>query len=303
MPAKRIAYCVASRGNPRQLAESLYSTLKPCALAATKAVVGLDADDPTLAEAQALLDALGPERIVVSVAPREDSIGAVYNRCAAAVDADIYLNSADDFRILTPGWDAIVAREAAAAFPDGIGMLGVGPLPFPNAVLPAVEATTRGLIEKMGYFIQDYTPFWWMDNWLYEIAAMIGRTHYIPMEVEFVGPMRTRGLREVVYWCEFFGKMRVHRRAIAESILASPDLQISAERRQELFNALDHVCALFEGSLEQLAELAKAEGTKPIGFDAPDDERYRRIKARSMRVLQEFEQDRTRAVSGTAHCI
>ncbi len=259
--------------------------------------MGLDEDDPTLAEAQALLDVLGPERIVVSIAPREDSIGAVYNRCAAAMDADIYLNSADDFRILTHGWDAIVAREAAAAFPDGIGMIGVGPLPFPNSVLPAVEATTRGLIDKMGYFIQDYTPFWWMDNWLYEIAAMIGRTHYIPMEVEFVGPLQTRGLREVVYWCEFFGKMRVHRRAIAESILASPDFQVSAERRQELFDGLDPVCALFEGSIEHLAELAKAEATAPVGFDAPDDERYRRIKARSMRVLQELEQDRTRAGS------
>jgi hypothetical protein len=106
----------------------------------------------------------------------------------------------------------------------------------------------------------------------------------------------------VIYWCEFFGKMRVHRRAIAESILASPDLQISPQRRQELFNALDHVCALFEGSLEHLAELAKAEETKPVGFDAPDDERYRRIKARSMRVLQELEQDRARAASPAALC-
>jgi hypothetical protein len=296
MRAKRIAFCVASRGNPRQLFESLKRTLHSCALPATKAIVGLDADDPTLAEAEALLGALGGGRIVVSTAPREDSIGAVYNRCAAAVDADIYLNAADDFMILTPGWDALVAKEASV-FPDGIGMIGVGPLPFPNSVLPAVEATTRGLIDKMGYFIQPHTPYWWMDNWLYEIAAMIGRTHYMPMDVEFVGPMRTRGLREIVYWANFFSKMRAHRCAIAKSILSSPDLLMSAERRQELFDGMDDMCAMFERSLAFLIERASVEGAEAVGFDAPDDERYRRIKARSMRVLEELEQSGARIAS------
>jgi hypothetical protein len=295
MPAKRIALCIPSRGNPQQLVETLDLTLRPCVLPTTTAIVGLDEDDPTLAETQTLIDALSDKRIVISTAPREDAVGAVYNRCAAAVNADLYLNSADDGRILTPGWDAIIAREAEV-FPDGIGMIGIGQLPF-DSVLPALAATTRRLIDKMGYFIQDHTPFWWMDNWLYEIATMIGRSHYIPMDIGFAGPMRTRGLRDVTYWACFFDEMRVHRRSIAETILASPDFLVSPERRQELLDALDDVCALFKSSQSTHRDPAYAERFQVLSYDAPDDERYRRIKARSMTILQELEQQRARLAS------
>jgi hypothetical protein len=284
--SKRIALCIASRGNPLSLFATLHSILPQCALSATTAVVGLDDDDPTLIDARVVLDALGPERIIVSIGPREDSIGAVYNRCAAAIDADLYINGADDFKIVTGGWDVLLS-QAAEFFPDDIGMIGFGQMPWPS-ILPAVSATTRGLIKKMGYFVQDYTPYWWMDTWLYEIATMIGRSHYVPIDVEVIGPVRTRGLREFTYWVSFVDDMRVHRRAIAESILSSPDFLVSPERRQELRESLDHVCAEFRAGHVLPRNPAHAAGIEAAGYDAPDDERYRRIKARSMKVLQEW---------------
>jgi len=292
MPDKRIALCIASRGNPRSLFETLRSILPRCALPATTAVIGLDADDPDLPSAQAVIEALGSERIVVSVAPRADAIGAVYNRCAAAVEADLYINGADDFRILTSGWDAILAHEAGV-FRDNIGMIGFGQPPVPS-VLPSVEATTRGLIQKMGYFLQDYTPYWWMDTWLYEIATMIGRNHYVPIEVELMELNRTRGLREVNYWARFFDEMRVHRRAIAERIISSPDFLASAERRQELHGALDHLCKIFERSLAFLRDPAYGQQLEITAHEAADDERYRRVKERSLKVLEELEESRVR---------
>lgn len=293
MPDKRVALCIASRGNPRLLSETLRAILPKCTLSTTKAVVGLDDDDPTLLQARAALDTLGGKRIVVSIGPRQDSIGAVYNRCASSVDADLYINGADDMRILTQGWDALLAQEAGL-FPDGIGMIGFGQLPFPS-ILPALAATTRGLIEKMGYFLQDYTPYWWMDTWLYEIASMIGRTHYVPIDVEAIGPLQTRGLREFTYWVCFFDDMRVHRRAIAESILSSPDFLVSTARRQELRDNLDHVCAEFRKRHVVPRDPATGERIEKAGaYDAPDDERYRRIKARSMKLLQELEQNPAR---------
>ncbi len=225
--SKRIAVCIASRGNARLLFETLHSVLRQCALPETKAVVGLDEDDPTLADALTLIEALGNERIILSIAAREDSIGAVYNRLAAACDADLYINGADDFKIITPRWDGLLA-QAANIFPDGIGMLGFGQMPW-QTVLPGCAATTRGLIEKMGYFMQDFTPYWWMDLWLYEIATMIGRNHHVPIDVEWTGSLRTRGLRDFVYWVTFVHEMRAHRRAIAETIISSPDFLVSAE--------------------------------------------------------------------------
>jgi hypothetical protein len=292
MSDKRIALCVASRGNPQFLFESLRMSLSTCALSSTIAVVGLDDDDPELANAQLVIDALGIERIVVSVAPRTDSIGAVYNRCASAVGADLYVNAADDVSISTNGWD-ILLSQAAAAFPDDIGMIGFGDMPF-DSMLPALAATTRGLVDRMGYFLQDYTPFWWLDTWLYEIATMIGRSHYVPVDVQFLGPLRTRGLRDFTYWARFFDDMRAHRRSIAETILSSPDFLVSAERRQELRDGLDHICAMFARSQTTQRDPAHAARVEVLAYDAPDDERYHRIKARSAKILQELERSRTR---------
>jgi hypothetical protein len=286
MSAKRIALCIASRGNPRSLFETLAATLAKCALSTTTAVIGLDDDDPDLANARLVIDALSTERIVVSVARRADTVGAVYNRCAAAIEADLYINGADDLKIVTPGWDAVLS-QMAGVFPDNIGMIGFGQMPF-ESVLPATAATTRGLIERMGYFVQDYTPYWWMDTWLYEIATMIGRSHYVPLDVAFLGPLRTRGLRDFTYWACFFDEMRIHRRAIAEAILSSSDFSVSAERRQELRIELDHVCAVFERSQSAHRDSAHAAKVEIIGYDAPADERYRRVMARAEIILQDL---------------
>jgi hypothetical protein len=291
--SKRIALCIASRGNPRLLFETLHAVLRQCTLPATKAVIGLDEDDPTLADALTLIEALENRRIIVSTAPRADTIGAVYNRCAAAVEADLYVNGIDDFRIKTRGWDTVLA-DAAEAFPDGIGMIGFGEMPV-QSWLPAFEATTRGLIDKMGYYLQDYTPYWWMDTWLCEIATMIGRIDCAPIQVEFVGAMQTRGMRDLLYWARFFDEMRVQRRAIADTILSSPDFLDSAERKQALRGDLDRLCAELETQNAILRDPGYAERIESLGYDAPADERYRRVKDRSLVVLQELEKARVRA--------
>jgi hypothetical protein len=295
MVDKRIALCIASRGHPRLLFETLHTSLSRCALPTTTAVVGLDDDDPTLADARAIIDGLGADRIVATIAPREDSIGAVYNRCAAMFEADLYINGADDVKILTLGWDALLS-QAAELFPDNIAMIGFGQLPFPT-MMPALSATTRGLIDKMGYFMQPFTSYWWMDTWLYEIATMIGRNHYVPVDVGIFGALRTRGLRDLTHWACFFDAMRVRRRAIAESILSSPDFLVSAERRQELLRNLDYVCAELHAAGNSGRDPAIAELMETASYDAPDDERYRRIKARSTQILQELEQERARLAS------
>jgi hypothetical protein len=289
--SKRVALCMASRGNPRHLFETLHANLRHCALPETKAVVGLDQDDPTLVAAQTLIEALASERIVVSIAPRADTIGAIYNRCATAVDADLYINGADDLRFVTPGWDKLLAE--AANFPDEIGVVGFGEMPVPSW-LPACEAVTRRLIDKMGYFLQDYTPYWWMDTWLFEIATMIGRTRYVPIQIDFVGEMRTRGMRELLYWARFFDETRRSRRAVAEAILSSSDFAESPESKQRLRNDLDQLCGEFERGNAVLRDSAHAGWVESIGYDAPADERYQRVKDRSLAVLQNLERSAPR---------
>ena len=255
-------------------------------------MVGLDEDDPALADIQLLIEALDSRQVLTSTAPRADTIGAVYNRCAGAVEADLYINGADDVRIATPGWDVILG-QAAAEFADEIGVIGFGQMPVPSA-LPVLEAVTQGLIEKMGYFMQDHTPYWWMDTWLFEIAVMIGRMRYAAIDVQCTGPLQTRGLREVSYWARFFDETRVHRRLIAENILSGPDFLLPAERRQELRNELEQTCAQLAQSNSILRDPAYAKQLEGAGYDAPEDERYRRVKERSLKVLDELERGGTR---------
>jgi hypothetical protein len=286
----RVALCIASRGNPEPLFETLQNVLRRGALPQTKAVIGLDEDDPTLPDTLARIEALNNKRIVVSVAPRGDTIGSVYNRCAAAVDADVYVNGVDDFRIATEGWDAVLA-DAAKIFPDGIGVIGFGDMPVPSG-LPACEAATRGLIEKMGYFVQDYTPYWWMDSWLFEIATMIGRFYSVPIEVRFVGPMRTRGMRDLLFWAQFYDAMRVHRRAVAKAIVASANFLDSPERKRELIEDLDRLCAELEGHNAVLRDPGYAKRIEASGFDAPASDRYLRAKERAQTALQALDTSR-----------
>ncbi len=287
---KRVALCIASRGNPQPLFETLQDVLRRGALPQTKAVIGLDEDDPTLPDALARIESLKNKRIVVSVAPRGDTIGTVYNRCAAAVDADIYVNGVDDFRIATEGWDAVLAN-AAQIFPDGIGVIGFGTMPVSSG-LPAFEATTRGLIEKMGYFVQDYTPYWWMDTWLFEIATMIGRLYSVPIDVRFVGSPRTRGMRDLLFWAQFYDAMRVHRRAVAEAIVASASFLDSPERKRELIEDLDQLCANLEAHCAVLRDPDFARRIEASGFDAPVNDRYLRAKERAQTALQALDTSR-----------
>jgi hypothetical protein len=289
--AKRLALCIASRGNPRLLLETVIANLRGCSLPATTIVAGLDEDDPALPETRTLLERAGQKRIIMSVASRADTIGAVYNRCASTIDADLYINGADDVRIATPGWDLKLTR-AAEAFLDNIGIIGFGQMPV-QSTLPVLAAVTRGLVAKMGYFQQDYTPFWWIDTWLYEIAAMIGRVQYADIDVACIGPMKTRGLREVTYWAAFFDEMRSHRRSIAETILSSPDFLETADRKQALRRELDLICAEFENGNANLRDPIYVKPLEGVGHDAPDDGRYRRVKEHSLRMLQELGKDCT----------
>ena len=288
LPEKSVAMIIASRNNIESLKKIITENLKGTTLSSTKIVVGLDDDDPTVDEAVEFLRAF-PEKagIIPIVGPREDSIGAVYNRCAAAVSADVYINFADDAIITSQNWDARIVKELEK-FPDGIGVIGLGEMPI-RSMLPGSSAVTRGMIDKMGYFMQPFTPYWWMDTWLYEISVMIGRLLPMDLTVEHGEWMKTRGMREVTYWAKFFDDTRKERRAMAERIIRGPDFKTVPTVKQILLDKLDQECERFLFSNSGLRDPERAkEITDHFAHDAPEDERYKRIKARSLELLSKI---------------
>lgn len=288
LAGKSVALVIVSRGNPDQLFKTIMGNLSGTFLTETKIVVGLDDDDPTLVQTQELLARFPPEaKVITVIGPRPDSIGEVYNRCVHEVQADLYINGADDVILKHKGWDARILQEATK-FPDGIGTIGIGTMPVPS-MLPVCSAVTAKLIEKMGFFHQPYTPYWWLDTWLFEISYMIGRQLPLDMEVEAVNLTRTRGMREIPYWAMFFDNMRPHRRKTAESIINGDDFKSTDGVKKMLLERMDGICAKLEKSNSVLRDEKHAEKImQTFSHDAPDDERYKRIKARSLELLQQI---------------
>lgn len=282
----RVVHCIASRGRPEQLGGVVKTILRNAKLAETKIAVALDRDDPELMNYYRVLNEI-PETVYVSVGPREDSIGALYNRLVRTCPGDIYINGADDMAMVTPGWDEKII-EAAKNIPDGIGAVFFGKMPV-QSNMPALMAVTRGLIEKMGYFLQPYTPYsWWTDTWLWEIVRMINRSVDADIDVEYPPQdWKTRGLRDVTWWANFFDQTRPQRAEIARSIIAHRDYEGSPDYRAEISAYIPELCRLFERSN---AVLRDSEFVKDFGVnseDAPADDRYRRIKASAAAMIDE----------------
>jgi hypothetical protein len=285
-PRRTLALVIASRGNSQTLQATIAETLKGVVLESTKVVVGLDEDDASL---QSALNSLAsfPEKAHVKavLGPRPDAIGDVYNRCVAQEPADIYVNGADDVIIRTAGWDAAIV-DATAKVPDFIGVVGFGKMPVASA-LPVMCAVTRPLIDRMGYFLQPFTPYWWMDTWLFEITHLIGRMIPVDLDVECLEWKKTRGMRELTYWATFYDDMRPHRRAIAEAIIKDPEFMTTDAFKQELLGRMDRLCDAFKQGNSALRDPAYAANImRDFAHDAPADERYLRVKARSMELVR-----------------
>lgn len=262
----RINLCTPTRGKPDQLREFVSETLANAVLDQTRIVIGFDGDDDTSTEAYWI----GLDKVIVSVAPREDALGAKYNRCAAAYDADLYVMGLDDVAISTKGWDAKLIA-ASNVFHDGIGLVYFGKEPHGES-LPSMMAATKRLVDLMGYFVVPYFPFWWGNTWLDEIGHMIGRivqaddieTRY---PTEFDKPQR----RDILFWAEFFDRTRHMREGIADRIIK--------EIRKPMLAAFEHRNAClrnpdFAGRIEA-----------NLSSETPSDPRHERLKRQALELL------------------
>ena len=269
-----VSLVIPSRGRPELLGQAVNAALSNATLDTTRIVVGLDTDDETTARIEL------PIGVIRSIAEREDSLGAKYNRCQRAHRADLYVLGSDDVAMITPGWDAKL-DECAKIFPDQIGAIYFSDMP---GVFQAGQAVTHRLVVLMGYLCQPYTPFWWHDTWLDEIAQMIGRIVKPSPDVrmEAIGPIaKSRGLREIAYWAKFFDNTRPQRREIADLIIEVMNHKAWARIRADM------MLPMFEYRNSILRNPDKAASFEQNnGFDAPADERYLRIKAVAAEILK-----------------
>lgn len=221
----RLIISLATRGRPQQVVDTIARSTPNLALPNTMLMVQVDDDD--VATIDALNRAKLDERVRVNVKPREDTIAAKWNR-ALAEPADLYLVAADDDPYVSAGYDAKLL-EAAALFPDGIGMV-YGRMA--NASFSGVVAPTRGLCDKLGHIFPEFFPYWFVDHWTDDLARLIGRLAFADVHTDQSRAGKTQEMREPGWWATFFDASYLMRRRIARGIIDSADFQESEWRKE-----------------------------------------------------------------------
>lgn len=211
-----VAVCIASRGRPNEFARTREQTMDLAELPGTHITVALDAGDVDYP-------------IDGSRAPRENSLGAKYNRAMsyANPDATVFVLGLDDAAVATKGWDRKL-MQAASLFADGVGVINSGPKEG-LLQLPVATAVTKGWIEKVGFFCPPYFPFWWHDTWIDEMSRFTGR--YVWTDIawdhhgasEQPGTHKTTRMRDVSWWAKFFDATRDMRMAKAREMIMDFD--------------------------------------------------------------------------------
>lgn len=269
---------IATRGRPEIVADTVRRMAPHMALPNTTLLVSIDDDDtPSVNDASRLLV---DDRVMVAVAPREDSRGAKYDRALKLAPADVYLLAVDFAPVVTTGFDAMIL-EAAAQLPDGIGCVGSV---HPNGCLQAYQAPTAKMAERLGYLYSHEFPFWFIDHELDDYARMIGRYPLVPIELDASRrAAKTIGLRDVAFWATYYDAGTFRRRQKAEDILqvmTEPEWRKSFARNQ--WPRIEAMSRAVNDSVR--ANAASLEASRG-GLESAPDERYRRIKLKAEATL------------------
>jgi hypothetical protein len=228
----RIALLLPSRRRPASLRRSVES------IGATAArpddvvvVIGVDDDDEETLELAAHYRPRVP--VLWSRGRRELTLGRLWNRLGAADHGcDVLAMFIDDYVMDTPGWDENY-RQAAAAMPAGYG--AAWPLDDiahqPNFCTAPV--ITRRMMDRMGFFVPPWFPFWFHDTWLEEMGAFVACRLPLPSRIvppDGRGP--TQNMRDLAFWASLFDatrpmRMKLARQMIDEMYAGQPQLQVS----------------------------------------------------------------------------
>jgi hypothetical protein len=239
----------------------------------TEFYLSLDEDDTESIE---VARSLAGGHVIPLVGPREDSLGAKYNRVVGK--GDVYLAMVDYSPILTPGFDQMFL-DAANLFADGMG--GVYSH-LANLSFPALQACTHKLVEKMGYWYPEFFAYWFIDHWLDDILRMTDRIAFVPVVADFVSrrPDSTLELRDLAFWAAWFDVSYKRRRKIAMDIIWDKEF-IEPHWRKLI---LEGRTALIEERSMMINAQCRQQATQvqQVRGEAGIDGRYERILRRAV---------------------
>jgi hypothetical protein len=275
---------LATRNRPGMCVNVIGSVIRHAIRQDTRIMVCVDGDDNATADAvRACIDKELDPRIFLSVEPREDSIGEKWNR-GLQMGGTLFMPMCDDSMVLTHGFDEMFLK-ASAIFPDGIGCVYSA---MANASFPAYMCITAKLADKLGFVFPTYFPFWFVDHWVDDVARLIGRIAYAPVETDQTQQVKagTQEMRDLAFWATFFDAGRRERRAQARAIIDGEDFQEPEWRKELLRQAYPLVEHRSTWINDQVRTMARGVMAQPAA-----DDRYWRIKRKAVEKLKVWAED------------
>ncbi|MDQ2962579.1 MAG: hypothetical protein M3R31_05385 [Pseudomonadota bacterium] len=282
----RIALLLATRKRPDKLLRALESF---GALAARVdklvAVIGIDDDDEeSIAVARTYAGKTG---VLWSIAPRELTLGHLWNRLARLGHAcDILALSVDDYVMRTEGWDEGY-RSAVSLMPKGYGTaFPADPLHPGRCTLPVI---TRRLMDRMGFFVPPWFPFWFHDSWLGELGSYIACLLPVAVAVDAPdGRGATNNIRDLAFWSELFEATRPMRVDVAKGLIE----EMYANQPGLLINVFNNMpgVVMHHVAVRQRVMLKWAKDRKLDEIASVDvSPRYREAKRRAEGLLAQLQ--------------
>lgn len=179
------------------------------------------------------------------VAKRSVSMGDMLNQLwqNCTTNPGFFFPFADDYVITTQNWDSIL-RKASSRYVDGV-MLGFLPdsTARPHQVTFAIPSSRW--LNSLGYFLTNRFYYWFDDQWLDEIAQMVGRKVMLPIKVLTPGGKgKTSRMRKVPFWASYFSHTLEDRHQDALNVLAgiyNVDEPAYAAAREHALAAAGHL--------------------------------------------------------------
>jgi hypothetical protein len=268
---------IATRNRPQQLVATLARDMKCFSRSDTLVVIQADADDwATIG----ILSSLPPDpRVKINIQPREDTVAGKWNR-GLKEDGDVFLNASDDDVYVTPDTDEKIL-QAAALFPDGIGMIYGRNA---NASFPGVIAYTRQWANHFNGVLQpEYFPYWFADHWTDDIGRIIQRISFADVTTDQSGAGKTQELREPGWWATWFDAAYLMRRAQAQKIINNPAFDVPQWQKDIMLRHHPRV----EYYSKWVNETVRQQSRQLEGMmgNQLNDPRYQRVKQAAIAML------------------
>lgn len=270
----KLLISLATRNRPQKLLATIRQSMANWTHPNTELIIQADADD--YATLGMLTDTKLDPRIKVSVKSREDTIAEKWNR-AVSEPADVYLIAADDDPIITPGYDSKIL-ETAQLFPDGIGMV-YGHMS--NASFSSIMCPTRKWVEKLGYVLPEYFPYWFCDHWIDDIGQMTQRIAHADIRSDQRKIGTTQEMREPGWWATWFDAAVMLRRQEALKLIYA----LSETDQHKALLRTQHMRVEYRSKwINDSVRDQERRGMMPVNSDTKD-ERYLRVKNKAIAMI------------------